>query len=239
MPGGDAVTLLDAGAGLWAVVTHVPEAEYGEAAIAGGLQQLDWIGPRALAHEAVVEYFLGARAVLPMQLFTIFASDERAIAHLGRDRRRLDRILSRVERQLEWGLRVTLDDRAGAAAGARGAGRSRGRGRESGTEYLARKRDLARAASGRLTRARADAGRLYRSLARQATSAVRHAATEGAVPGSRVLVDAAFLVPAGRQGAFRAALRREARQLERSGLAVSLTGPWPPYNFVAPGRRSS
>jgi hypothetical protein len=238
MPGGDAVSLLDAGAGLWAVVTHVPEAEYSETAIAGGLQQLDWIGPRALAHEAVVEYFLGARAVLPMQLFTIFASDERAIAHLDRDRRRLDRILSRVERQLEWGLRVTLDDRAGAA-GERTAGRSGGRGSESGTEYLARKRDLARAARGRLTRARADAGRLYRSLARQATSAVRHAATEGAVPGSRVIVDAAFLVPAGRQGAFRAVLRREARELERSGLAVSLTGPWPPYNFVTPGRRSS
>jgi hypothetical protein len=58
-----------------------------------------------VAHEAVVEHFLRAPAVLPMQLFTIFTSDERALEHIAQQRRRVDRIFARIERQQEWGLR--------------------------------------------------------------------------------------------------------------------------------------
>ena len=65
-----------------------------------------------MAHEAVVEHFLKARAVLPMQLFTLFTTDERALSHVTRHARRIERVLARVERQLEWGVRLTFDDRA-------------------------------------------------------------------------------------------------------------------------------
>jgi hypothetical protein len=71
-------------------------------------------------------------------------------------------------------------------------------------------------------------------MSREATEARRRRATEQATPGSRLLLDAAFLVPTRRVSAFRNALRRHARQLSGSGLVVSLTGPWPPYNFVDP-----
>jgi hypothetical protein len=62
---------------------------------------------------------------------------------------------------------------------------------------------------------------------------------ENAAAGSRLLLDAAFLVPADRSTAFRATLRQQTRQLSGEGLVVSLTGPWPPYNFIeyAAGRR--
>jgi hypothetical protein len=56
--------------------------------------------------------------------------------------------------------------------------------------------------------------------------------TEQAAPGSRLLLDAAFLVPAQRKGAFRAAVQRSAKKLGKSGVSLSLTGPWPPYNFI-------
>ena len=61
----------------------MPARDYGEAALARGLQNLDWVGRRAMAHEAVVEHFLPAPAVLPMQLFTLFTSDERALEHVA------------------------------------------------------------------------------------------------------------------------------------------------------------
>ena len=31
---------------------------------------------------------------------------------------------------------------------------------------------------------------------------------------------------------FQAAVRRHAGALEGAGISVSLTGPWPPYNFI-------
>ena len=61
--------------------------KYGEQAINRGLTNLDWVSRAAVAHEAVVESFITSPAVLPMKLFTIFTSDERALAHFARERR--------------------------------------------------------------------------------------------------------------------------------------------------------
>jgi hypothetical protein len=212
---------------LWIVAASVPAREYGEDALQRGLQNLDWVGRRALEHEAVVEHFLRATAVLPMQLFTLFTSDERAIAHVTADRRRITGILARVEGQLEWGLRLTWDEKAARDTVERAHTRS-----ASGVDYLARKRDLLDVNRSQLAAAKGAADRLYKALANTASDARRRSATEQAAPGSRLLLDAAFLVPAGQAATFRGALRRNARQLGKAGLVVSLTGPWPPYNFI-------
>jgi Gas vesicle synthesis protein GvpL/GvpF len=226
LPGGDEIRLLDAGGGLWIVATHVPARGYDEAALIRGLKDLDWVARRAMAHEAVIEHFLRSPAVLPMKLFALFTSDERALAHIARRRQRLERVLARIERQLEWGLRLSLDERAGRAAAPRHSV-----ARESGASYLSRKRDSVHRDRTHVMRARSDANRLYRVLAREATAA-RRRNTEQGVPGSRLLVDAAFLVPVRRTHAFRAALHRHAERFRPAGVVVSLTGPWPPYNFV-------
>lgn len=240
MSGGRPVRALAAGGGVWLIVSDVPAAQYDEAALATGLQNLDWVGRRAVAHEAVVERFLAASAVLPMQLFTLFTSDERALEHIADQRRRVDRILARVERQQEWGLRLSFDER-GARQAVENAHRSRRSGRaaggESGAAYLSRKRDLLDVTRGQLAAATGAANRLYRAMSGEATEASRRRATEQATPGSRLLLDAAFLVPKGKANAFRNALRQHARKLTGSGLVVSLTGPWPPYNFVERGER--
>jgi Gas vesicle synthesis protein GvpL/GvpF len=217
------IRVLDAGDALWLVASSVPESEYGEDALARGLQDLDWVGHRAMEHEAVVEHFLGAPAVLPMQLFTLFTSDERAVSHLAGDRKRIRRILARIERQVEWGLRLTWDEKVARETVDRAHTQP-----ATGTAFLSRKRDLLNVNRVQLSAARAEADRLFRAMAREATDARRRKATEQAVPGSRLLLDAAFLVPAGKAGAFRAALRRNSTTLGRSGLVVSLTGPWPP-----------
>lgn len=236
MPGGGPVRVLPAGQkGWWLVVSSVPDRDYGEAALQRGLQSFDWVGRRAMVHEAIVERFLSAPAVLPMQLFTLFTSDERAAAHVARDRRRIARILSRVEGHVEWGLRLTWDEREArkAAGRARRAGRAgKAGGGGPGAVYLARKRDLLDVDRAQLAAARKAANRFYRVLAREAGDSRRHSATEQAAPGSRLLLDAAFLVPRRRATAFRATVRRHARTLSASGVIVSPTGPWPPYNFI-------
>ena len=216
----------------WLVVSSVPARQYDEAALERGLHRLDWVGPRALAHEAVVEHFLSSPAVLPMQLFTLFTNDDRAIEHVARDRRRIARILTRIDGRVEWGLRLTLsrpvqgsDPRTTRHRGLTPSG-------ASGAQYLARKRELRDAPRAELQRARADAQRAYRAIRRTAAAARRRTEVEQAAPGSRVVLDAAFLVPAGERRAFEAAVRRQTRPLQRAGMAVSLTGPWPAYNFI-------
>jgi hypothetical protein len=233
MPGGGAVRVLAVEKDIWLIVSTVPASAYGEAAIERGLQNLEWVGRQALAHEAVIERFLSAQAVLPMQLFTMFTADERAIEYITGDRARIMKILTRVARKVEWGVRLTWDERGARDAVERTHASSRGRAGASGVNYLARKRDLLDVSRTQLTVARAEADRLYRALTRAAAAAVRRTATEKAAPGSRLLLDAAFLVPARGGAAFRAALKKHSRALARSGLAVSLTGPWPPYNFIS------
>ena len=234
MPKAAVVRALPAGTRTWAIVSSVPASDYSESALATGLPNLEWVGRRAVAHEAVVEHFLAAPAVLPMQLFTLFTSDERALEYIAHERRRIDGILERLDGQLEWGLRLSFDEQAARSAVEREhrPARARRETANAGTAYLARKRDLFDVTRVQLTRAQAAADRLYRAMAREATDTTRRRATEQAAPGSRLLLDAAFLVPSRRAGAFRAALRRQTRTLSGSALVVSLTGPWPAYNFV-------
>jgi hypothetical protein len=247
--------MLDAGHGLRLAVSSVPAADYDEAALVRGLQSLDWVGRRAMAHEQVVEHFLSAPAVLPMQLFSLFTSDERALAHVAGDRKRIDRIMAALERKHEWGLRLTFDEQSARdvverryggskrtrptkkPAGNRRAGPSGSAA--SGASYLARKRDLLDVTRVQLAGAKKAADSVYVVMARAATKAVRRRSTEQAAPGSRLLLDAAFLVPTRGTAGFRAALRKHATDLP-AGVVVSLTGPWPPYNFIdAAGSRSS
>jgi len=225
MPGGRDLRAIDVGEHLWAIVQSVPEADYGEAALARGLQNLDWVGPRAIAHERVIELFLSAPALLPMHLFTLFTSDDRVVQHVESERTRIRRLLKRVEGRVEWGLRLTFDEKAARA-------KVPTRPVTSGTEFLARKRDVLDIDRTRAKDARGAADRVYKSMSRLATAAQRRTSLEQAAPGSRLLLDAAFLVPVAKSGAFRSAVRQQMRDLRPVGISISLTGPWPAYNFV-------
>src|SRR5437773_5588216 len=100
------VRLLDVRGGRFLVVADAPLERYGEDAINRGLSDLDWVARGAVAHEAVVESFIGASALVPMKLFTIFTSDERALEHVRREAPRVDAVIRRVAHHHEWGVRV-------------------------------------------------------------------------------------------------------------------------------------
>jgi hypothetical protein len=102
----------------------------------------------------------------------------------------------------------------------------------SGTEFLARKRDVLGINRARVKEARGEADRVYKSMSRLAIAAQRRTSLERAAPGSRLLLDAAFLVSVAKSGVFRSAVRQRMRDLRAAGITASLTGPWPAYNFV-------
>jgi len=233
MPEGTRPRVLEVDRHLWAIVSDVPETAYGESELSRGLQDIEWVGERAVSHEHVVEHFLSASSVLPMQLFTMFTSDERVVAHVRRNLPRIKRVLQRVERKVEWGVRLTWDEKAAPAP--KGSARKSAGPRApavTGTAYLKGKRDSRDAGRVQLAAARAEVAGVFRAISRQASEARRRKDLERATPGSRLLLDAAFLVKSAKTVAFRSAVRKHARALRSSGVSVSLTGPWPPYNFI-------
>ena len=235
LPGMGPVRLLDVDRGLYLAVADAPLDRYGEAAINRGLGDLDWVSRAAIAHEAVVESFIGEAAVLPMKLFTIFTSDERALTHVRGERQRILAVSKRVANQHEWGVRVILDRaRAVRARTPKGAaGRSTSASAlPSGIAYLTRKKAQRDANAELAEHARETVAALFDRLAARSSAAKRKAGGELPVQTGPLLLDAAFLVPRSRAKSFQSLMAREAKSLGRHGYGVTLTGPWPPYSFV-------
>jgi hypothetical protein len=182
-----------------------------------------------MAHEAVVEDVARSGPVVPMKLFTLFSTDARAVGHLARDRTRLARLFERVAGREEWGVRVTLDEREAAR---QRTARTAPAAATSGTGFLLKKkaeRDDRRFAVEDALRA---GDRIYDDLAALAIEARRGTPVQSST-AIRVVLDAAFLVPAKQARRFRGAVARHAAAHRDRGCDVTLTGPWPPYHFVS------
>jgi hypothetical protein len=225
LPGSGKITLLDLGRSMWCATADVPLARYAPSQLEAGLRDLAWVSDIAVGHEAVVEHFTKLRGatVVPMKLLTMFSTPERAMAEMRVRRPELAAIIRRVRGCEEWGVRVMRRRVSGSPRAAMPA--------RSGTAFLAAKRqarDEARAA----TRNAADvAERVYELLAPFAKAARRRndAPAGAAAPP---LLDAVFLVPGARKVQFRAIARRAASDCRSVGAELTLTGPWPAYNFA-------
>ncbi|HUG54245.1 MAG TPA: GvpL/GvpF family gas vesicle protein, partial [Vicinamibacteria bacterium] len=101
----------------------------------------------------------------------------------------------------------------------------------AGSRFLARKRQEHDEVRDIVRVGRDEAEVVFRDAARHASDTRRRDAAAGA-PGTRLVLDAAFLVPVAEVGAFKETLRRHGERLSARGYRLVLTGPWPAYNFV-------
>jgi hypothetical protein len=226
VPGAGLPRVLDAGAGLWLVAATAPLERYSAETIDARLADLDWVSRCALAHDAVIEHFARRHPVIPMKLFTLFTTDERAVAHVARTRRKLERLFARVADREEWGVRLLLDEARALAPGAAPVTAA------TGTDFLVKKKAAKDARQQLVADALHEADTLFETFARLADDSRRRTpAVEG--PTSRMILDAAFLVRRSGGSRFKRAVSAAARPLAARGLTLSLTGPWPPYHFVA------
>jgi hypothetical protein len=224
IPGASPPRTLGGGRSLWLVVADAPLALYGEPAIEKGLKSLTWVSKIALAHEAMIEHVMQFGTVIPMKMLTLFASEERALAHVQSMRRRLERLIERVAGRFEYGVRLWFQPVATPS------GRPAST-RKLGARFLLAKKERRDAEREARFVAHARAQEIFEQLASLADDASRRAPPVG--PGTaRLILDATFLVRAAAQKKFRTSLERWRRQLAPRGFEVSLTGPWPPYHFV-------
>lgn len=180
----------------------------------------------ARGHDTVVRAAVTAGPVLPLRFGTVVADEDGARRllreHAAVARERLDRIGD----AREWGVRLvrSLSEEQPVPVTARES-----RTELTGTEFLARRRQALQEREDAEQTARTAAQVLEEALAPHVTEALRR----GGAPGSSLLLDVAYLVPPATEAAFLAETERLGGELRPRGLALEVTGPWPPYSFAA------
>ena len=209
---------------LWVVHSQVPLEQYGPGPLEASLKDLDWVSRIALAHEAVVEHFaaLPGATVIPMKLFTMFSSLDRALAGMRGRRAELKRVFARLEGCEEWGVRVLRGDRQQSSAAAKKPA--------TGTAFLAARKQARDDVRAAMEAGATAADVVYTSLSE---IAAEHRRRESETPGVIApLLDAAFLVSTRRRARFKTEAQKVAQHVSDAGARMTLTGPWPAYNFV-------
>lgn len=197
------------------------------------------LGTYARKHHAVVARASATTPTVPLPLATLYHSDERARQALADEEGRLLATLHRLANRTEWGVKVYTRSRAARAepsvsASSPGPYRPHTDAAQPGHVYLERLRGERHAreqrqqaglkaaeAVERAMRDLAVAGRRLRSHGTQITGEKR-----------RQLLNAAFLLPAGRDEEVARTIEQLRRSPDCQGVDIELTGPWAPYSFV-------
>src|SRR5262249_6053043 len=153
----------------------------------------------------------------------MFSSLEKALDDVCARRTAIDRVMRRVAGCEEWGIRVTrrpVHEPSGDGSRA-----------STGAAFLqARKgaRDAAaNARTAALGAARSAVGRSSR------VQRARRGGARAEEPAKTPpILEAAFLVRTTARAKFRTEARRQASIVVKAGADLTLTGPWPAYNFV-------
>lgn len=239
IPHGSPPEAVDLAGTLWLIVSDVPLSVYGPAALEPQLRDLDWVARLAVAHESVVGHVARRRdlVVVPMKLLTMFTSRAKAVQDVSRRRRVIQAALRRIAGCDEWGVRITRvrGDSAGAVAPSPKTSPSTD---GAGAAFLRARKAARDASHDARTAAATAAAQAFTRLGPLAKAATRR--SEAREPGTNPpILEAAFLVRAGMRGRFTAEARRQAKACAAAGAEMTLSGPWPAYNFAAAGETRS
>jgi hypothetical protein len=230
------------------LVSAVDAASYVPHEVEARVGELEWLAPRAAAHDRVVTAAADAGPAIPLPIFSLFR-DEAAIRTMLADRRaELLRLFARLRGAREYTVRLYRDEARLNAALADLSTRVRELERSAaaaspGQRYLLqRKLDEERRAE--LRRVSSEVARAtFDTLAPVARAAVREplpapiAGAEGRAAASTqpVILNASFLVDDERLDEFRRHLSEVIAAREAAGFRIEFTGPWPAYHFAHDG----
>jgi hypothetical protein len=206
------------------LATVVPAGEFRGAELDRQLEDLPTLGRLARAHDAVLEAALADGDVIPFRLCTMFSSRQAVEDMLAAERDRFSSALARVHGTAEWGVKAFA---AGAAAPAAAEPPS------SGTEYLARRREQRAAAEASRDATVDTASAVHAALADRSVAAVLGRPQDRRLSGreAEMVLNGAYLVRRADAEAFAALVEELGRR--HADVDLELTGPWPPYHFVA------
>jgi hypothetical protein len=235
----DAPISLEAEGEVAALASTLAATTYGGPGMEARTGDIEWLGPRARAHDRVVTWASDTGAAVPLPMFTMFRDAAGVRAMLRERRGELVSSLGRVRGHQEFGVRVFRIDEALTAHLAELSPRIADLERTAasaspGQRYLLT-RKLEAERTSELRRIGGEvAQRAYDDLAARANGAVLDALPRRTLEGMAgvAVLNASFLLPRAATEPFQRALTSLVDEYEPRGFRFEFTGPWPPYHFV-------
>ena len=225
---------------LAAVASRLDGAQYAPSEIERSTEDVEWLAPRAVAHDRVLTWMSDIGPVVPLPIFSLF-STQHAVTKMLRDRRNeLEAALRHVAKGREYALRVYRIDHELTAVATELSPRLAQLQEEAaaaspGQRYLLeRKLDTERKSElhGIGAKVARDVLTTLGSFAIE--TAETRIAQRSARPGAEgmLVLDAAFLVAPEMLQDFQRQLTEIVTRHSSRGFRFDFTGPWPPYHFV-------
>jgi len=192
----------------------------------------DWVVPRALRHERVVETVLSRGPILPVRFGALFATRQALEAWVDANRAAIAGFLDHVSHKEEWAVKIHVE--LGAALDMLmtrepdWAARVHELSCSPGTRYFQEKRLRADAQRHVRQTARAAAER-FRAMARGLAEECLLALRKPDRPEIEQVLHSAYLVPRQSVSTFLELINQAEK--ETTCLRLESTGPWPPSHF--------
>ena len=200
-----------------AITTRVPLREFGSAALQERAKDTKWLEQKARAHDQVLKAAMSGGPVVPLRFCTILRNEEDLRRVLETHYERIRESLAALAGRKEWGVKVLAREPATADL-------------SSGRTYLEKKQQA--------VRSRPEVRQASHQRARECHDQLAAVAEKSTLlPLSNraedpVVLNGAYLIPDANERKFHALIATMDERLEPHGLALEVTGPWPPYNFV-------
>lgn len=220
---------------LAAFYSLVDDVEYNQAVIDARSKDVEWLGAIGYRHQSMMAALMRGGTIIPLRAFTLFASEDRLRAHLQAERAQFEKLLERLEGKQEWTLRIEFDPGRWNDAIVRRVDTLRALSDEAqsasaGKAFLLRKKlDDEKKRASREAEQQVVGEVEQAVLAKLACDTVAETRQQrsGGFPQIDVLINRD---EEARLQELRAELER---RFEADGVAIALTGPWPPYTFAS------
>lgn len=225
-----------------ALVSRVSLREFGQEALKANLEDITWLEAKVRTHHGVLETASISHTVIPMRFCTIYQSEERVHEMLAECCDGFVSTLERLRGQQEWGIKVYYDSNTLTRKVEQVSVRVQALAAEmeqksSGVAYFMRKKQEGMVAEEVERLCVECAQHSHDRLASRARDAVINPLQNKELTGANdeMILNGAYLVAEEQLAAFRAELENLKEEYGDLGFSYAMTGPWPPYNFLATG----
>ncbi|MDO8586148.1 MAG: GvpL/GvpF family gas vesicle protein [Armatimonadota bacterium] len=222
-----------------AILSRAPLREFGQEALEANLRDLRWLEEKVRVHEGIVEMVSAHCTLLPMKFGAIFLSKSRVEEMLAEHYDGFVDALRRLEGCREWGVKVyrndeVLEDRIQEVSNSVRKLAAETAARSGGAAYIWKKRLEKSIASETALVSDQCAQSSHDCLSTHAKGAVSNPLLGRSitVDVGEMILNGVYLVSDDHLDAFQTELADLRKNYGRLGFTFSLSGPWPPYNFV-------